>query len=98
MKTEYTMLKDKKITKTESWSFESVRQCCIKNGFYTSGTNEDYFTMLRNVEILNPTTENIYNIAKDICAHSVGQNVENVMFCLAADAIHTFYDVEKIEQ
>ena len=46
----------------------------------------------------NPTTENIYNIAKDICAHSVGQNVENVMFCLAADAIHTFYDVEKIEQ
>lgn len=93
-----TTINGVKITETKSWSFESVRRCCIKNDFYTSGSNESYAAMLREVETLEPTTENIYKIAKNIYHHTAGQNIENVMFCLAADAIHTFYDVEKIEQ
>lgn len=76
------------------WDSYSVRKACIGNNWYTAGDNEDYTKMLDLVDKLEPTTENLYTIARDIKEHSDDQTISNVMFCLEKDAISTFYTVE----
>lgn len=82
------------ITERRNWSSESVRECCIRNDFYTCGDNEDYMKMLQFVEDSQVTIANLYRVAKDIYEHSDEQTIENVMFCLNKDAIDTFYTVQ----
>lgn len=83
------------ITVIRKWNSESVRQACIKNDFYTCGDNRAYMKMLNMVDNTEPTTENIYKIAKDILNHSRENTIENIMFCIDKDAINTFYEVEE---
>lgn len=49
-----------------------VRAMCIKDSYYTSGTNEDYENLLFNLcEKDNITLDDIEEIASDILVHSV---------------------------
>lgn len=82
------------ITSERQWSWSDVRRSCIRNDLYTRGTNEDYTAMLDSIETLDPTPENIYRIAKDICDHSRNQTITNIMFILEREAVLTFYYID----
>ncbi len=84
-----------KINEIKKWSISSVMNCCISNDFYTCGCNAEYEKMLNYVSTHKPTLTNIYKVAKDICEHSKEQTIENVMFCLNAGAINTFYEINE---
>ena len=82
-----------KINEIKKWSISSVRGCCVTNEFYTCGCTTEYEKMLNFVSTHKPTLTNIYKVSKDICEHSECQTIENIMFCLNADAIYTFYEI-----
>ena len=48
------------------WSDDSVQATCIKNNLYTRGTYDQYDKMLKSADVLQPTVENLYRLAKDI--------------------------------
>lgn len=48
------------------WSDDSVQAACIKNDLYTRGTCDQYDKMLKSADVLQPTVENLYRLAKDI--------------------------------
>lgn len=81
------------ITEETRWSSADVRECCIRNDFYTAGDIKAYEEMLGFVEKNDFSTKNLYKVAKDIEEHSEDQTIENVMFCLRKDAVNTFYTV-----
>jgi len=90
------------IEEFKNWSIMSVRDCCIRNGYYTCGTNEDYDHMLSWVTRLYPNTENIYFIAKDIYDHSDWkgyddysqiEKIQSIMFNLKNEAVHSTYEI-----
>lgn len=87
-----------KIVEKKIWSWDDVRRACIKNNLYTLGTNEEYAAIAQIVMITKPTTSSIYLVAKDICEHSIGQTVSNVMFILANEAVTTMYEIEGEEE
>lgn len=76
------------------WSDGSVQAACIKNNLYTRGTYEQYDNMLRSADVLQPTIENLYRLAKDICEHSEAQTITNVMFILERDAVTTIFEID----
>ena len=76
---------------TEAWYADGVRAVCVKQGFYTCGTCSDYDHMLNMVNDTEPTPTNLYRVARDICEHSDGQTIENIMFILSRDAVDRFY-------
>ena len=57
-------------------SVSDMRDYCIRNNFYTSGTNEDYtcmFSMLTGIQVLRGFNEMVIvlqRIAKDILDHT----------------------------
>ena len=71
-----------------------LRELCIRNKWYTHGTNEEYDILLHkvyddNYEYINLTTEKLAEIAVDIMEHSdlpVDYDVCCVMFELARAA------------
>ena len=77
----------------EKWSESDVRECCIKNDFYTAGDCKAYSEMLNFVDNNSFSVENLYKVAKDILEHSEDQTIENIMFCIKKDAVNTFYKV-----
>ena len=79
------------ITSKKIWNWNSVREMCIRENFYTEGDCEEYDAMLTKVRENVPTDEMIYEIAIDINAHSEGQTVSNIMFILANDVVKTCY-------
>ena len=86
-----------KITEKKTWSWDDVRRARVKNNLYTSGTNEEYAAIAQIVTVTKPTTSSIYLVAKDICEHSVGQTVSNIMFILANETVTTTYKIEDEE-
>ena len=58
------------------WSDDSVQAACIKNDLYTRGTYDQYDKMLKSADVLQPTVENLYRLAKDIKEHSEGQTID----------------------
>jgi len=75
------------ITEVRKWNSMSVRNVCVNNDLYTCGCNEDYIRLLDEVNLMEPTKENIYRVATDIVKHSDEQTVSNVMFLLANQAV-----------
>ena len=71
------------------WSWNSVRECCIKYEWYTLGDNESYHEMLRFVETNKPTDRNITKVAENIFNHSEkdGRDITTVAFALAKEAV-----------
>lgn len=85
---------DPEIVETVSWSYVTVRECCIKNNLYTCGNVRQYDQMFQMVMAKeNPELIDIYNVAKDIAEHSEDQTVTNVMYLLNKDAIVRLYEV-----
>lgn len=79
---------------TRRWSDDSVQSTCIKNNLYTRGTYDQYDKMLKSADVLQPTVENLYRLAKDICEHSEGQTITNVMFILEREAVTTTFEID----
>ena len=85
--------------KAESiWSMSDVRETCIKHNLYTRGDVRAYDKMLNRVEELEPDTNGLYEIAKDIQEHSEDQTISNIMFLLNRDAVRTFYQIDGEEE
>lgn len=76
-----------------AWSASAVRVMCIKHEWYTRGDNEAYAKMLGFVDDNEPTTENIYRVAKDIFEHSVfeGGDIDSIMFTVQDETVKRFY-------
>ena len=83
-----------KITANRFWNTQQVRQACINNDLYTKGSNEDYIEMFDMVRELEPTTENLYLVAKNIADHSANQPITNVMFILENEAVFTTFEID----
>lgn len=84
------------IEEKKVWHAADVRRICIKHDFYTRGDNKAYSAMLDMVDESEPTTANIYKVAKDIKEHSVTDyEIENIMFVLGQDAVETFYTIHE---
>ena len=84
----------KEITRSRSWYSDRVRQACIRNELYTRGDNEAYSAMLDYVDSHDPTTRAMYEVAKDILAHSREQTVTNIMFILESEAVITTFAID----
>ena len=82
------------ITTSRSWSSGNIMASCIRNRFYTCGTNREYENMLRMVDQNDPTPEILYQVAKDIYDHSKNQTITNIMFVLEKEAVNTFYYID----
>ncbi len=80
-----------KIKSEKFWSWNRVREMCIRENFYTCGDCDEYDAMLTKVRENAPTDEMIYEIAKDINDHTKGQTVTNIMFIIANDVVKTSY-------
>lgn len=83
-----------KINAKRHWTIDSIREACIRNQLYTSGTYEEYFAMLEMIKTMNPTYENLYTIAYDIKEHSDDQTITNIMFILEREAITTTFEID----
>ena len=88
-----------------TWNGMSVREACVRNDWCTKMTNEYYAELLDSVENIDPTYENIWNLAEDIVDGSslekYGQtrleNVASVMFVIEQDVVHTFFELEETD-
>ena len=76
------------------WSDYAVQTACVNNNLYTRGTYDQYDRMLKNADELQPTYENLFRLAMDICEHSEGQTIANVMFILEREAVTTTFEVD----
>lgn len=88
-----------KFTETRTMSPSKLRSICIKNQWFTRGTNEEYSRLFDRLEDCcgcpeNLTTEKLVEIAEDIWEHSDinDYTIETVLFELAS-ACHTYFDV-----
>ena len=78
------------------WTVEDVRNVCIKYDWYTKGDCRAYDKMLTTVRETEPTTENLYKVARDIMEHSedVWMTVEGTMTKLEREAVTNGYSVK----
>ena len=72
----------------------ALRKLCIKNDWYTNGTNEEYAKLFDMIKKDNITTDDIVEIASDIYEHS--SNIEfdeftDVMYQIA-EISYTFFE------
>jgi hypothetical protein len=87
-------MKIPKIHEDKKWDIFDVQNVCIKHELYTRGTNDDCQKMLDFVHKKNPTTRNLYLVAKDILEHSYTEStIGHIMFLLSRDAVYSFYEI-----
>ena len=77
------------------WSAESIRNTCIRHGLYTRGTCEEYDRVLDWVSRINPSLENMVEIAVDIVNHSEDRTIEDVMAILENEAVRTSFEISE---
>ena len=87
-----------KFTETRTLSDSKLRSICIKNNWYTRGTNEEYSRLFDRLTDCcgcpeNLTTEKLVEIAEDIWDHSeiTDYTIETILFELAR-ACYTYFD------
>ena len=80
-----------------------LRALCIREDWYTGGTNEEYYNLMQMTEKENITTDDIVEIATDIIEHSEtakakferasgGENFYLHVMFLIAEACNTFFE------
>ena len=71
------------------WNRNSVRETCIKFGWYTCGDCTDYNKMMGFVETHKPTDRNIDRVVEDIFNHSDPEDhdIESVAYCFGKYAV-----------
>ena len=90
-----------KIKETRFLFADDVRTMCIRNNWYTRGTNTEYAHMLDTIRNRKKiTTHFLYEVACDVFCHSVmdadysiNENIENIMFTLMNDCVKTCYNI-----
>ena len=82
------------------WDADSIRDMCIRNNFYTCGSNEDYEKLMTYVTEHSPTTPAMFWVARDIFLHSkiedertAQERLGYILFCLELGAITTNFEV-----
>ena len=86
-------------------SASAIRSICIKNDWYTHGTNGEYESMMKIAENGNATKEHIFCTALDIVNHSDMEHyynsgyskdevIANVMCYISNDALRISYTIE----
>lgn len=88
-----------KFTETRTLDASKLRSLCIKNNWYTRGTNAEYSRLFDRLTDCcgcpkHLTTEKLVEIAEDIWEHSkiTDYTIETVLFELAR-ACYTYFDV-----
>lgn len=80
-----------------------LRALCIREDWYTGGTNEEYYNLMQMTERENITTDDIVEIATDIIEHSErakqaferasgGEDFYLHVMYLVAEACYTFFE------
>lgn len=80
-----------------------LRALCIRENWYTGGTNEEYYNLMQMTEKENITTDDIVEIATDIIEHSErakadferatgGENFYLHCMFLIAEACNTYFE------
>lgn len=74
---------------------DKIRNICIKYGFYTQGSNEEYEILLSYGEKEHITTDDIVEMATDIGKHSylIDMSIETVMNIIANECCFTYFEV-----
>lgn len=86
-------MKSPNIKVNRVWDFGGIRAMCIKHNFYTRGTNEDYAQLATFIRSRKPTYINVYKAALDICTHSSGQVVTNIMYLIERECVYTTFEI-----
>lgn len=80
------------VEETIQWSWTSVNEFCAKYGWIPFYEMEEYFSMLRSIESLEPTAVNIYRIAKQIASYTYRSfGVDQVAAHLRSEAVTSIY-------
>lgn len=75
-----------------TWESYNIRDLCVKQNWYTRGTNKEYTKMLNSIDKKKPTLGNMTKIAQDIVDHSEeGLDVPTVLFYLERDVVFTYF-------
>ena len=87
-----------KLKEVKKITWQELRTLCIKNEWYTLGTNEEYEKLLKMCD-KKPTTKTIQLMAEDIYKHSELSNdylseVANIAHYIASDAMIICYEWE----
>lgn len=90
----------KTIIETRTLSMEDLRKLCIKNNYYTEGTNDEYDRFLTSVKGVEMTKSQIYYLAVNIFTHSDIENnglstdeiIASIMYNIA-EACYTVFTV-----
>lgn len=91
------------ILKTDEWSSATVLKMCMNHDFYDAGTTTEYHAMLDMADRNEPNDNILYQLAKDICAHtkslekSTMDDIALIMRLLRKEAVDTIYTVEEIK-
>lgn len=80
------------IKEQKCWTWERLRNMCIKHNLYTLGDNEAYDNLFTSMPI-DPDTEAIYMVAKDISEHSEDKPIEHIMYLVANEVVRTYYEL-----
>ena len=88
-----------KITESRWWSSQNVIDLCVRNNFYTCGSNREYESMLNFVREHEPTVQNLYKVANDILCHSNDETnnnyvVTDIMMLLEKNTVLVDYFIE----
>jgi len=84
-----------KIKERRIWSANDIITMCRKNNLFNLGDLEEYDHTVSLTDILEPTDENIYLVAKRIVEKSEDQTVENVMYLIANQAVYRTFEIEE---
>lgn len=94
-------MKTMKFKETRTLAADKLRSLCIKNNWYTCGTNEEYSRLFDRLTDCcgypeNLTTEKLAEIAIDIWEHSriTDYTIETVLFELARNC-YTYFDLDE---
>lgn len=98
---------DMKIKEVKKIDTDKLRNICIKNNWYTRGTNREYSNMFKMCEKDNISTNDLYEIAKDIYEHTSVEDaksgcsveysdIENIlnMMIYVNESSYVFYETE----
>lgn len=82
-----------KIVEERRITMSALRSLCIRENWYTLGTDEEYDHILLFADRNEMTTENLAKVAADIMAHSemdCDRDIPNTMFSIC-ECCHTFF-------
>jgi len=76
-------------------TYDSLKNLCINNQWYTIGTTKEFENLLMQAEKTNLTAQDIGNMAYDIVKHSITEDtIDMICFEIARECTSTFATTE----